>query len=361
MTTRNAKIAQGEASRLVDGRDNASRDARRHERERHDLGPDDDEEDHGVRPDGLEQALAQHAPTETAVEAGDGERPGRPHAGGLRRGHHAGVDPPEDQDDQGQHGRHLEEAARTGAPGGDRAGAGSQAGPQASLDRQEGHEAKRQHHARNDPGGEEPPDRFAHRRPVDDQGNGRRDEDAEGAPGGDGARGDAHVVAACPHLGDRNRADGSSGRDARSAQGGEDAAGDYVRLGEAARHAGEPRREPAVEARAGPAVHDDGAHEQKEGDGSEDEALDGVPDHGFDPGQERRVNEHEAHHADDTESDGDPYPAEEEEGHDRQVEDADNLPAHDRWPKAWPSWTSSCRNRSANPTGATAWMGASGR
>ena len=125
------------------------------------------------------------------------------------------------------------------------------------------------HHA----GNEQPADRGFGGDAVEDEGDRRRDQNAERAAGADRAGGDVVRVAAPAHFRNAHLADGGAAGGRRAGERGEDGAGAQVGNHQPARQAVEPAVERLVEVLAGGRGTDRRAHHHEHRDGDQRELV----------------------------------------------------------------------------------------
>ena len=140
------------------------------------------------------------------------------------------------------------------------------------------HEQAGQHQARHHAGEEQPADRGLGGDAVEDEGDRRRDQDAERAAGADRAGGDVVRIAAAAHLRNAHLADRRAAGRRRAGQRGEDRAGAEVGDDEAAGQAVEPAVERLVEVLAGRRRADRRAHHHEHRDRHQREIVEARPE-----------------------------------------------------------------------------------
>ena len=140
------------------------------------------------------------------------------------------------------------------------------------------HEQAGQHQPRHDPGDEEPADRGLGGDAVEDEGDRRRDQDAERSAGADRAGGDVVRVAAPAHLRDAHLADGGAAGGRGAGEGGEDRAGAEVGDDQPAGQAVEPAVKRLVEVLAGRRGADRRAHHHEHRDRDQRELVEPGPE-----------------------------------------------------------------------------------
>ena len=142
----------------------------------------------------------------------------------------------------------------------------------------------RQHDAGNDAGHKELADRFLGHNGIEDEPYARRDQDAQGAPGSQGAGGQGHVVILLLHLRDGDRPQGDCRGQAVTADRCKAGATCHRGHGNAAPHAAEPLAGRLKEIPADPGVKGQLAHEDEHGHHREHVVGPGVirpdPQHG---------------------------------------------------------------------------------
>ena len=135
------------------------------------------------------------------------------------------------------------------------------------------HEQAGEHQARHDAGEEQAPDRRLGGDAVEDEGDRRRDQDAERAAGADRSGGDLVRIAAPAHLGDAHLADRRAARGRRAGERGEDRARAEVGDHQAAGQPVEPAVERLVEILAGRRGADRRAHHHEHRDRDQREVV----------------------------------------------------------------------------------------
>ena len=183
---------------------------------------------------------------------GDGDGQHGADGGGLERREEARIDP---ADRDGDHRHHragpgdFANLLRTRL----RVGGRADFGPEPRLDEDRRHEQEGQQHPRQHAGKEQPPDRILGQNGVDHEAGGRRDQDAEGAAGGNRARRQLLVVAIAFHFRQCHLAHGQGRGDGRAAERGESRASEHGGVGKPAAEMADQRVRCRVEIAAQPA------------------------------------------------------------------------------------------------------------
>jgi hypothetical protein len=124
--------------------------------------------------------------------------------------------------------------------------------PKHRVNAEQGH----QQQPRADAGEEQPTQRFLRGDREQDHGDGRRQQDAERAAGGDDPCGKAAGIAALAHLGDAGRTDRRAGRGRGARHRREQRAGEYVGYAQATGHAMQPGMQRRIEILTGAGLAD---------------------------------------------------------------------------------------------------------
>ncbi len=140
------------------------------------------------------------------------------------------------------------------------------------------HEQAGQHQPRHHAGDEQTADRGLGGDAVEDEGDRRRNQNAERAAGADRAGGDVVRIAAPAHLRNAHLADGRAAGRRRAGERGEDRAGAEIGDHQPARQAVEPAVERLVEILAGRRGADRRAHHHEHRDRDEREFVEAGPE-----------------------------------------------------------------------------------
>ena len=203
-------------------------------------------------------------------------------AGRLGGGGPAQVDAAQDDENQRQDGYHQqgkEKAFRPALPAPE-TGSGLARGdgrPDYRGDANHQHKDAGQNDAGDEAGQEKASDGFADGQSVEYQQDAGRDEDAEGAAGGQGADDQAFLVALGAERRQGNAADGGGSGNAGTGAGGKDGAGCNVGVYQSAGDELHPAGEGAVHQVGEAAAQDDFAHQDEQGDGDQVDIGVGFP------------------------------------------------------------------------------------
>ncbi len=126
---------------------------------------------------------------------------------------------------------------------------------------------------RDDAAGKEGADGFPGKEAVEDEGDAGRNQDPQGPAGADAADGDVLVVAPLQHGGQGDEPHAHRGRPADPDHGGEDHADDHRPHGQATPDPAEPAVHHFIKGLGQPRLFEDDAHEDKKGNGDENEIL----------------------------------------------------------------------------------------
>ena len=199
-------------------------------------------------------------------------------AGRLRRRRHAAIERVHDAENDEQERRDLRDRLEFFLPGIakiDRMRA--EAALPDDEDRPQ-HEQAGQHQARHHAGEEQTADRGFGGDAVEDEGDRRRNQDAERAAGADRAGGHVVRIAAPPHLRNAHLADGRAAGRRGAGERGEDGAGAEIGNHQSARHAVKPAVERLVEILAGRRRADRRAHHHEHRDRDQREFVEAGPE-----------------------------------------------------------------------------------
>ena len=210
-------------------------------------GAGQDQRDHGGGYGRTQEALFERRPAERFLSRGDYQRTHHAQDSRLSRCRNAKVDRAEHGHDQQHHRNELQGLAH---PLGDgdtlvvlRHLLAVHQGPGADI----AHEKHRKHDPRQHPRHEKLIDGLVHRDAVDDQDDGGRDEQTQGASAGQRADDNALGVLPAAQLGDRHLADGDNGRGARARDCGEDRTADDIHVKQAPGEPAHPWRKATEE------------------------------------------------------------------------------------------------------------------